>query len=90
MTTPIPVRYCHGCEVYDDHPRVTHIADAYNPASDKLYHYDCAPDAVRQAHPEIQPGLAATAEGKRGSDVRDVMTAHAASVIETPADTKEA
>jgi hypothetical protein len=92
MTAPaedLPVRYCHGCGQYDDHPRVSHIADINNPALDKLYHYDCAPEEVRAAHPLIEPGLAATAAGKRGQDVRDVMTAHAASIVEAPADSLE-
>jgi hypothetical protein len=90
MTAPteaLPVRYCHGCGQYDDHPRATRIIDINNPALDQLYHYDCVPPEVAQEHPEIQPGLDATAEGKRGQDVRDVMTAHAASIPEAPADT---
>lgn len=92
MTAPVetpPVRYCHGCGQYDDHPRVLHVADANNPASDLLYHYDCTPDEVRADHPLIEPGLAATAAGKRGQDVRDVMAAHAASIVEAPADSQE-
>jgi hypothetical protein len=83
MTAPLPVRYCHGCEKYDDHPRLTHISDIDNPALDKIYHYDCAPAEVVAAHPEVQPGVDATAEGKRGQDVRDVMAAHAASLTAT-------
>lgn len=84
--TALPVRYCHGCGQYDDHPRLTHIADDQNPASDKLYHYDCAPPDVLAEHPEVQPAVDATAEGKRGQDVREVMTEHAASIPEAPAD----
>lgn len=85
MTEALPVRYCHGCKQYDDHPRVTHITAVDRPELDKLYHYDCAPKDV-VADPVLQPALAATAEGKRGAEIRDLMTAHAATIQEAPAD----
>lgn len=84
--TDLPVRYCHGCRDYDDHPRFTHIADMHNGATDHLYHYDCVPADVLADHPEAQPGADACAAGKRGQDVRDVMIAHAAAIEEAPAD----
>lgn len=83
---PLPVRYCHGCGQWDDHPRATVIANHANPAPDQLMHYDCLPAEVAEQHPLIGPALAACAAGKRGQDVRDVMAAHAASITEAPAD----
>lgn len=82
----LPVRYCHGCEQYDDHPRFTHIADMHNPASDRLYHYDCVPADVLAQHPEVQAIVDARADGKRGSDLREAAVAYAASIEEAPAD----
>lgn len=89
MTDALPVRYCHGCAQYDDHPRVTHISNMHDPAGDKLYHYDCAPAEVVDGHPEIKAGVDACAKGKRGNDLRDVMVKHAASITEAPADKKK-
>ena len=42
-------RYCHGCTQYDDAPRVHAIPDANDPATTKLYHYQCAPPDVAAA-----------------------------------------
>lgn len=89
--TALPVRYCHGCDQYDDHPRVRVIVTDLDPATDRLYHYDClhVDGALTELPAVLQPGFDATAEGKRGQDVRDVMAAHALTIEEAPADTPE-
>jgi hypothetical protein len=71
----MPVRYCHGCGVYDDHPRRIWATDAANPAGDQLYHYDCFPAEIASDSrlPDDHPAIAATASGKRGQEVRDAM-----------------
>lgn len=89
MTAPaevLPIRYCHGCGQYDNHPRVHHIQNINDPVGDKLYHYDCAPDHVLEDHPEIKPGIEAAGRGVKGADLRDYMTYHAAAIPEAPAE----
>lgn len=85
IPSDLPVRYCHGCHDYDDHPRVTHVIDINNPALDKLYHYDCAPAQV-VADPKLAPSLEATAAGTKGHELREVMAKHALTIEEDPAD----
>lgn len=85
-TEVLPIRYCHGCGQYDNHPRVHHIQDFNNPINDKLYHYDCAPDHVLEDHPEIKHGTEAANRGVKGSDLRSHMATYAASIEEAPAE----
>lgn len=88
MDGDLPVRYCHGCKTYDDHPRVHHSVDIDRPDLDKIYHYDCAPADV-VADPVLEPILHARASGDRGDALREFAGAHAASIIEAPADVTE-
>jgi hypothetical protein len=84
MSEPLPVRYCHGCQAFDDHPRVTHIADQNRPDLDKLYHYDCLPPEASTE--PLQPIIGARAGGARGAELREFAGQHAASITEAPAD----
>lgn len=88
MTESLPVRYCHGCKAYDDHPRFTHIPDASNAAIDLLYHYDCIPPEIREHHgvTDEHPALVATAAGQRGDELRATLKPWATSIPEDPAD----
>lgn len=64
------VRYCHGCDTYDDAPRVHDIPDAMEPAGTKLYHYqlDCVPKAVYDTLPDEVKAL--VQEGHKDEQLR--------------------
>lgn len=85
MPEELPVRYCHGCKTYDDHPRVFDIANADDPASDKLYHVDCSPDHLIVDNEHNQVMLAHRESGNRGDDLRASFGEYARSIQEEPA-----
>lgn len=72
--TDLPVRTCPGCGQTDDHPRML-VIDSAN-ARELPFHYDCVPHYLRETHPS--PAYQATASGKRGAEVREVIVKHAA------------
>lgn len=73
-------RPCANCDTVDDSPRLQY-QDGVNPdGSEKvlLFHYDCTPKYIRDDHPS--PAYEAASAGKRGKDLVDVVTKHAAKI----------
>lgn len=67
-----PTRPCDGCDQVDNHPR--HLID--EGARVLMFHYDCVPRYLQQAHPS--PAHEAARKGVRGDYLVAVVNKHAA------------
>lgn len=72
------LRECPGCGQTDDHPRLVLVETVDGPSLP--FHYDCVPHYQRHLVPE--PALKATAAGKRGAAVRQVVIEHAEQIAQ--------